>query len=1011
MSNYWRSFTELFHKSDFQEQNAGEKRSPLEESEVTGVNRRQFLGALSASAAVLATSCKNYRDEGELVPYNKQAEDSIPGQDVYYASSVALEGHSRSVLVRTRDGRPLKINGNPQHPLAAGKIDSQAQALIMSLYEPDRLQTPLYKNSKSTWAEADAALLKSLANTEQEIALISGLQTSPTLLALIAELSAKNPKIKLYSADPSGKSLSYAKHKAATGLDFLPYVALDQAKVILAVESDFLGADSLSESKRLYGQSRSVVDNGQLSKLYAIEGHYSATGMNADERIRLRQDKHAILLGALLVDLSKTVAGIQLPAAVASLTLEKVAKDLDLEIGVLRQLSKDLAASTGRAVVLAGPSQSQAVHDLTAALNKALGAYGNILKSQYAWKPLAPVASTEELKQLAAQISSGKVATVLSFGINPAYHLESLGFAKALASHPNYFCFANLADESAQIATWAMPQSHALEAWGDHGDRLGLISLQQPMIAPIFNARQVEDYLVASLQNVPFADTLYRNYLKNRWQTKVATNPILGADFWNLSLHDGFAAVSSQNAIEPQLAWNNSNNLSPVNGLLLNLRASQNLGDGELAHVGWLQELPHPVTKVTWDNYAAISPAMAEKLGFRLFPERSKWSYDMATLELNGQKIDVVVLPQPGLADDLVVLELGYGRTKAGEVGSDVGVSAYKLRSSFEELSFANLKLTKNGALYDLAITQENNAIDEVQMSEPAILAERLKDAHIRRGIIREGTYKEFLTNPNFLHEDAEEDFHSFDRPHQYPGVKWAMAIDLNKCIGCGECVTSCNVENNIPIVGKDMVFFGREMHWLRIDRYYAGSSKDPVASVQPMLCQHCDNAPCENVCPVAATAHSPEGLNDIAYNRCVGTRYCANTCAYKVRRFNYYNYRDHFAAEHQEKPVFNLLHNPEVTVRSRGVIEKCSFCVQRINLGRAESKRSGSKWDGSTVVSACQEACPTGAIAFGNINDAKSLVRKRKEHKLTYRVLAETGTAPNIHYQAKLRNIEEAKA
>lgn len=1010
MSNYWRSFTELFHKSDFQEQNSGENLSPASETEVSGVNRRQFLGALSASAAVLATSCKSYRDEGELVPYNKQAEDSIPGQDVYYASSFALEGQSRSVLIRTRDGRPLKINGNPQHPLSMGKIDSQAQAAIMSLYEPDRLQAPLNKNSGSSWDLADKALLAALAQTEKEVVLLTGLVTSPSQLQLIAELQAKNPKIKLYSADPSAKAQSYLKHKAATGLDYQPYVAMDLAKVIVAVESDFLGADALNESKRLYGQSRSVVDNGQLSKFYAIEGNYSATGMNADQRIRLRQDRHAKLLGALAQQISKSVAGMNLPAEISALSLESVAKEFEIEVEVLENLAKDLLAHQGESVILAGPSSSQSVHDLAALLNKALGAYGKILLAQYAWKPLVAPSTHEELLALAEQLKKGEIASLISFGINPVYHLESYGFADALKS-VEYFCFANLADESAQLATWALPSAHALEAWGDHGDRVGILTLQQPMIAPIFGARQFEDYLVAALQGQAYADVLYRNYLKNQWQSKYAKNPVFAADFWNLSLHDGFSLTGQTLPAEPKLVWNANPQLESAKGLLFTVRASQNLGDGELAHVGWLQELPHPVTKVTWDNYAAISPAMAEKLGFRLFPERAKWSYDVAELELNGKKIEVVVLPQPGLADDLVLLELGHGRKNAGSVGSNVGVSAYSLIPRLDQLSYADLKLTKTGALYDLAITQENNAIDEVQMREPGILAGYLKDAHLRRGIVREGTYKEFLTNPNFLHEDAEEDYHSFDRPHQYPGVKWAMAIDLNKCIGCGECVTSCNVENNIPIVGKDMVLFGREMHWLRIDRYYAGTSKDPIASVQPMLCQQCDNAPCENVCPVAATAHSPEGLNDIAYNRCVGTRYCANTCGYKVRRFNYYNYRDHFAAEHQEKPVFNLLHNPEVTVRSRGVIEKCSFCVQRINLGRAESKRSGSKWDGSTVVSACQEACPTGAIAFGNINDAKSLVRKRKEHKLTYRVLAETGTAPNIHYQAKLRNIEEAKA
>jgi MoCo/4Fe-4S cofactor protein with predicted Tat translocation signal len=1014
MSKMWRTLSEWFRSEEYRAHNADEfTPHRATEEEQSGMDRRQFLGLLSASAAFAATACSNHRDEGELSPYNKQAENAIPGMDVHYASAVAIAGQSWPVLIKTRDGRPLKLNGNPDHNLTRGKTDAKVQASLMSLYEPDRLKSPRQAGNDVSWSAAEKSLLEAIqkaANAQQEIAVLTAPVTSPSLAKLLQDLAVKYPTFRHYSTSSVRSSDALRAAKDVLGTAALPAYDYAKAKFIVSVENDFLGSEATLDSRRAFAENRAVVDGKDLGTLAVVEGDFSATGMNADLRLHLRADAHVHFLAALATELVRKTP--EMSAILGSITahgsLADVAKQSGWSDEQVSQLIQGLIKNRGASFVSVGERLPYEAHVLGFAINQALGALGSLVSLNGAWSPAVALTTPAGINALRKSLADKKVGVLISWGVNPVHQFDGEAWDQAYKAVPS-FHFANLEDETALVAQTALPLAHALESWNDHGDRLGYLSIQQPMIAPLFQGRQPEDYLVAVLLGQAFSDKLFRNYIKANWANTIA--PAAGAalsaqDFWNAALHDGFAKIS----VAP-IAYNASLLATlrlPKAGqdFALTLKASQFLADGELAHVGWLQETPHPVSKLTWDNAILVSPALAKKMGFRLFPDRAKWDYDMAEVTVDGRKVTGVVLPQPGLADDQIVIELGYGRKAAGSIGTDVGFNASSLLGSAGQSLWIHSGATirKTGDTYALAITQENNAIDAVDMGVPMILAEKIEDAHLKRGIVREATVEEFQSNPLVIKEMENDNYRSINRDFKYEGVKWAMSIDLNKCIGCAECVVSCNVENNVPVVGKESVIIGREMHWIRIDRYYAGSPEAPIASLQPMLCQHCDNAPCENVCPVLATAHSEEGLNDIAYNRCVGTRYCANNCGYKVRKFNYYNYRDQFAKEHQEQPVVALAHNPEVTVRSRGVVEKCSFCVQRINLGRAESRRKGEVWKGQGVISACQEACPTGAIAFGNINDLKSEVRRRKDHQLTYRMLASTGVEPNIHYQAKLR-------
>jgi molybdopterin-containing oxidoreductase family iron-sulfur binding subunit len=652
-------------------------------------------------------------------------------------------------------------------------------------------------------------------------------------------------------------------------------------------------------------------------------------------------------------------------------------------------------------MIYAGNILSEEIHIAVNYLNEFLGNVNLFSKEQHEVSVL-PLSVREDFETLISKMKSGKVGMTIHFDSNPVYHLpKEYGYEDALKSVPINISLVEAENETSPFCTYILPIHHAFESWGDYHIRTGVLSLQQPVIAPLYDTRQKEAILLSWMnKKESYRETIYHEYLMGRWEKEVFPMLKLKVDFktfWYSSLHDGVVDFQEQVSNERKYSHGSlaSVALSQISGTAVALTESYFLGDGSNANNGWLQELPDPISKIVWDNYASISPKTARSLNLE--------NNNVIEVKLPQGSLTVPVFLQPGQADDFISLSLGYGRTNAGPVGCHVGVNANQLltKSSFTgSRIFTGAIITNIRKNYELASTQEHHSLDD----------EFTKELHRKREIIREGTLAEYDKNPNFLHEGKVE-LPNITREIEYNGVKWAMAIDLNKCIGCNVCVAGCNVENNIPVVGKEQVAKGRAMQWIRIDRYYSGTDANPSLSHQPMLCQHCDNAPCENVCPVVATNHSPDGLNQMVYNRCVGTKYCSNNCPYKVRRFNFFNWRNNFAEGYYEQQPVSLVNNPEVTVRSRGVMEKCTFCIQRIMEARQHAIEKGQELKGSDVKTACQEACPASAIIFGDMNDQNSEVSKYRNHSLGYHVLEETNVRPNVTYLPKLRNVESEKS
>jgi molybdopterin-containing oxidoreductase family iron-sulfur binding subunit len=972
-------------------------------SEMSGISRKQFLALLAASAAFTAAGCSNYRDKGEIVPYTKKPEEVTPGVPNFYASTCTGCSQVCGILIKTREGRPIKVDGNPDHPINRGKICAKGQASILNLYDPFRLHTPQYgnasnKNGDVSWNHADEEIIRSLAETVQngkEIAIVTRAINSPTTKKLLDEFKTKYPTTKVYSYSLFNNETRRKAWQKCYGSMELPIIEWEKAKVILALESDFLGTDGMTvEQIRRFTDARDIMKSKNFSRFYCMEGSMSLTGANADYRLRLRPDAQLEFILALSKELgSDKVSTI--------LSLKDFAHKYGLSTDILQYLVDDLSKHHGEAIVYAGSVLSEEVHVAVNYLNEFLG-NSKLFQKEHSVVDVVPLSSHEEIEKLVGKMKSGQIGITIHFDSNPVYHLpKEFGYEEALKSVPLSISLVEGDNETSQHCTFVLPINHAFESWGDYQIRNGILSLQQPVIAPLYDTRQKEAVLLLWMnKNEPYKETLYHEYLMSRWEKEVFPMLKLKVDFktfWYSSLHDGVVEFHEPMKSDRKLNEGALTSIAPlpVSGTTVALTESYFLGDGSYANNGWLQELPDPISKIVWDNYAAISPKTAKSLDVE--------NNDVVEIKLPQGMVTLPVFLQPGQADEFISLSLGYGRTYAGPVGSNVGVNANELLSKLSFTGsrvFSGAIIAKTAIKYKLVSTQEHHSLDD----------EFTKDLHLKRKIIREGTLAEYEKNPNFLHEEKTE-LLNITKEIVYKGVKWAMAIDLNKCIGCNACVAGCNVENNIPVVGKEQTAKGRAMQWIRIDRYYSGTDSDPSLSHQPMLCQHCDNAPCENVCPVVATTHSPDGLNQMVYNRCVGTKYCSNNCPYKVRRFNFFNWRDSFADGYYEQQPVSLMHNPEVTVRSRGVMEKCTFCIQRIMEARQHATEKGRELKGSDVKTACQEACPATAIVFGDMNDPNSDVSNYRTHTLGYHVLEETNVRPNVTYLAKLRNIEPEKS
>lgn len=991
---YWKNLKDYYDDPEILKAKTEEFQDSVTEdfdpSKLNAFSRRKFLALLTASAAFGTAACSDVRKRGDIIPYTNRPEEVLPGKANYYASTCTGCSQGCGILVKTREGRPIKIDGNPDHPVNKGKICNVGQASVLNLYDPERITEPLKNKKEIAWKELDREikLILNSANDEgKEIAVITNSINSPSEKKLLQEFRKKYSNVKIYFYDLISDQNRKNAWKKSNGNSDIPSVKLEEADIILSLESDFLGKEgNWIENTRRFSERRDIMKNNNFNRLYVVEGGLSLTGMNADYRLRLRPDFQLEFVKFL----SGAVNG-------GSSSLENFAEKYSLDQKKLKQLMNDLSSQKGKTIVYAGNTLPEEVHSAVLELNKALGAekfydFENLISG-------AELNSFDDFRKLVSSMKNNKVSAVIHYDSNPVFQLPvDFEYAAALKNVTNVITLTELENESSALSNYVLPINNFLESWGDHQVRNNFISYQQPVISPIYNTRQKEEILLNWTKADPAADA-YHQKLKKNFEEEINAGQTGDAKrAWLAALHDGVFKLSNHKNfigsagkdIDSPLG-NSSRSSKKINSdaFVLHLQQSYFIGDGRFANNGWLQELPHPVSKVTWDNYAALSPSTAEELKVN--------NYDLIEVRVGETKMELPVFIQAGMADKLIVTELGYGREVCGDVGVGVGFNVNKFISSNYEMSpwIYEASVKKTDGSYKLAATQEHHSLDDTFV----------KDFHKKREIIRDVTLDEYNKDHHAIHEKEHEIFSITDE-YQYTGNKWAMAIDLNKCISCGVCVTSCNVENNIPVVGKEQVSNGREMQWMRIDTYYSGTAEDPQMANQPMLCQHCDNAPCENVCPVNATNHSPDGLNQMVYNRCVGTRYCSNNCPYKVRRFNFFNFRDHFEDGYYDKEVTKLMRNPEVTVRSRGVMEKCTFCVQRIMEARTEAIKDGRDLVGSDIKTACQEACPAEAIVFGDANDPKSEISKYRDHNLGYHVLETLNVRPNVTYLARLRNI-----
>jgi len=910
-------------------------------------SRRQVLRLMAASMALGGLSgCDPSTPDGHYMPAVNQAADIVPGLPNRYATALLDGGTAAGVVVTHAMGRPIKVEGNPAHPASLGATSIHGQAVLLDFYDPDRSVGLLQGDSVATWQALLAAVLsrreRFAASHGAGFRVLTGRVMSPTLGTAIDALLQRYPEAGWHQWESVSRDTVRRGAELAYGraLDPLPQVA--SADVILALDSDLIsGAPGYLRHARDFASRRNPV-RARMSRVYAAEPVPSLIGMAADHRfIAGPREMHAAVtaLAAVVLDGASPAAGPPWVPAVAA----------------------DLKAAGPRALVHAGPDLPAEAHVLVHRINEALGARGTTFDLI---EPVAHRAEDEaaSLAALMQDMQAGHVETLLILDSNPVY--AAPGFREALRRVPFSLCCAPSADETARAATWYVPQAHLFEAWGDTRAHDGTVTIQQPQALPLYGGR-------GALEVVALFDG--RATISNRDRVRQTWRAVLDDAAWRDALAVGVVpATASPAASDRPVAQAAIVPEPPARSLTLLIRPDPNLGDGRHANNPWLQELPRPLGKLVWDNPLLLAPATATRLGLQ--------NGDEVVLELGGRSVRAPVWVVPGQADDCVLAWLGGGRTSAGEVGNGVGVDYTPLRWLDGDAA-----LRKTGRRVQVASTDHHNMLEV--------------DRRIVDEVVRHGTLTAFTADPRFLN-GSEPEPSIYHRPRG-PGVAWGMTVDLNACIGCNACIVACQAENNVPVVGKDQVLLGREMQWLRIDRYYEGPAEDPAMFLQPMLCMHCEDAPCEPVCPVEASIHDSEGLNLQVYNRCIGTRFCSNNCPYKVRRFNF----GAWAAEEHRSPISR---NPDVSVRARGVMEKCTFCVQRIAQARIEHDRDGSP---EQVVTACQAACPTQAFTFGNINDADSEVTKRKGSPLDYALLADQNTHPRLTYEARVVNRNTAIA
>lgn len=989
------------------------------------INRRSFMAILSASMAVTAAACR--RPDHKLVPSVKSVEYITPGLPNYYSTVYMHKNAANGVLLKVREGRPVKVDGNDMHPVSGGKSGIYTQAALLNLYDPERIRqavvgrtagmpksggysTPL--NAVNTIAKAISAA----RDAGKETRILLDEHCSPSLDALCKEIAAANPSIKFVTFPSFLADGAAEANKALFGIDaeFVPNIS--SAEVIVSVDSDFLGTDknAVWHTRNFAAGRKPSKEKPGMNKLYAAEANYSLTGSNADERIKLNPSEFEAFLATVHNAVATKKGGSAL-GGYAAVQAERA-----------KEVAEELVKAGEKACVLVGAHLSPMANGIGMAINAMLGNVGEgKIFAQTLPFSNAKGAGVEELRN---DVRSGKVDVILYCDVNPEYTADK-DLKNLLTSVANKYSYTYYNDETALNTSINIPSTHQFENWGDAVSFDGTLSIQQPLVAPLNEGSlSLGDMLLTlckAVNSSMFAEVAsYYDYVKARWM-----NVVGGEEGWTKSLRDGIYAQATNNAIPAANmgALGSLKKADTLSGMAVMVMPGYTLYDGTFSNNYWMLECPDPITKHVWENVALVSKKTAEALGVT---EDTKHN-EIIRVEANGDGIELPIIIQPGLVDNLVVTVLGYGRGKnlanvknlGMQIGGGYGENAYRLLGKGSAIGYVSCTAKKvaDAPRYRVARSQDyfHYQFEKGREWDPKAPEEKYRD------IVKFLTLDEFKKGKE---EIAVQEFEGdtsngskFKIPisavsgYEYKGHKWGMVIDLSACTGCNACVVACQSENNISAVGKEQVIRGREMHWIRLDRYYKGDPENPQSVIEPMLCQHCDNAPCENVCPVAATTHSPEGLNEMTYNRCVGTRYCLNNCPYKVRRFNFLDYRENMYREqlgNANPSPLDMVFNPEVSVRMRGVMEKCTFCVQRINEAKYHAKDAGhARVPDGSIVTACESACPASAITFGNTNDKESRVSKLRESERSFLVLDELNVRPAITYLARIRNASEGAA
>ena len=1031
---YWKGIEELANNPDVVKNAQQEFAQPGPEEDL-GHTRRDFLKMMGfgLSAAAIAACEAPVR---KAIPYVNKPFDLEPSIPNYYATSYINGGEYCSIVVKTREGRPIKIEPNALSSVTKGGINAQVEASVLSLYDNSRLQGPRAAAKPVKWADLDSdviAKLDQVAGAGGQIRIVSNSVISPSTKAVIEKFKAKYSSTQHIQYDQSSAYGMLKANEQSFGTAFIPSYDFSKAKVIVSIAADFLNSwIAPIESTVQYGKTREIgEDKKDMSRHYQFESILSLTGANADYRTQIKPSQE----GSVVVTLYNLLAA---KAGRSSVSGGGTFKNLE-------KAASDLWAARGNALVVAG-SNDRNVQTIVNGINDILGSYGSTIL------PGTPVnykqGDDEAMISFINDVDAGRVGAVIFFNCNPAYdHPLGEKLAAAVSKVTLSVSTNYKADETGSLTQFMAPDHHYLESWNDAEPKRGFFSLAQPAITPIFNTRSAQESL---LKWAGVEEPDYFQFVKDNWSTWFGggASGLTYQAFWDKCLYDG---VYERPATESAVSF--SGDVSAAAAAVAAVKPAQwevvvyesgNIGNGSQANNPLLQELPDPITKVVWDHYVTVAPKDASNISF----DESFTKY--ASFTVNGKEMSLPVMVQPGQTPGTIGVPLGYGRTKAGKVADGIGKNAYPL------LALVNGSISYSGPAAKFEITAEKFQLAQTQthntyMGRQTVVQETTLSNFNDGTFAKEKYSPRIHTWSDVRKNENEKDIHSVEpeklniwKGHDYNQHHWGMAIDLNTCTGCAACVVACNVENNVALVGRDEVINRREMHWLRIDRYYSSdasvddwagievASENPEVVFQPMLCQHCNNAPCETVCPVAATTHSTEGLNQMTYNRCIGTRYCANNCPYKVRRFNWFKYHDNeqFASVNPQMntDLGKMVLNPDVTVRSRGVMEKCSFCVQRIQAGKLNAKKERRPLKDGEVVTACQASCSTGAIVFGDLNNPESKVSKllkirpldanrkhindkQADNPRAYSVLEEINVRPNIFYLAKVRNKDNGKA